>query len=92
MCYNCGCSNPDDDMGSLKNITNQTLTHLAQHLGKSEVQTKEMLFNFLSTNDPALESDANISAMFTEAAKAWGQSVDEAKKNTLALLKTQLKK
>jgi len=48
MCYNCGCQNPDDDMGHPDNITEDT---------------------------------------FEKAAKAWGQSVDEAKRNTLELLK-----
>lgn len=52
MCYNCGCGNPDDDMGNPENITNQT---------------------------------------FEKAAKAWGQSVDEAKKNALSLLKDEVK-
>ena len=52
VCYNCGCQNPDDDMGSDKNITNKT---------------------------------------FDEAAKAWGQSVEEAKKNALELLKQEVK-
>ena len=52
MCYNCGCGNPDDDMGSPDNITNQT---------------------------------------FEKAAKAWGQSPEEAKKNALKLLKQEVK-
>lgn len=47
MCYNCGCDNPDDDMGNSDNITNAT---------------------------------------FEKAAKAWGQTKDEAMKNTLQLL------
>jgi hypothetical protein len=51
MCYNCGCKQPDDDMGNEKNITNKD---------------------------------------FEEAARAAGQSVDEAKKNTYELLKKQL--
>jgi len=25
MCYNCGCGDPNDDMGDPKNITNQTI-------------------------------------------------------------------
>ena len=52
MCYNCGCQNPQDNMGSPDNITEET---------------------------------------FEKAAKAWGQSVEEAKRNTLELLKKQIK-
>lgn len=51
MCYNCGCGNPDDDMGHADNITNKT---------------------------------------FDKAAKAWGQTQEEAKKETLKQLKKQL--
>lgn len=53
MCFNCGCGNPNDDMGNPKNITNKT---------------------------------------FEEAAKSWGQSDSEAKKNTLKLLQKELEK
>lgn len=53
MCFNCGCGNPNDDMGNPKNITNKT---------------------------------------FEEAAKAWGQSEEEAKKNALKLLEKQVNK
>lgn len=51
MCYNCGCGNPNDNMGDDKNITNKT---------------------------------------FEEAAKSWGQSKEEAKKNTLKLLQKEV--
>ena len=47
MCYNCGCDNPDDDMGNSDNITSKT---------------------------------------FEKAAKAWGQTKEEAMSNTLKLL------
>ena len=47
MCFNCGCENPDDNMGSSDNITNET---------------------------------------FEKAAKAWGQTKDEAMKNVFKLL------
>jgi len=51
MCYNCGCQQPDNDMGNPKNITNKT---------------------------------------FEEAAKAAGETVEEAKENTLELLEKTL--
>ncbi|MGE0130555.1 MAG: hypothetical protein ACREAB_00725 [Blastocatellia bacterium] len=51
MCYNCGCQQPDNNMGDPKNITNKT---------------------------------------FEEAAKAAGETPEEAKKNTLELLEKTL--
>jgi hypothetical protein len=51
MCYNCGCGNPNDDMGDPNNITNAT---------------------------------------FDKAAKAFDQSVAQAKLETLSLLKQEL--
>lgn len=51
MCYNCGCQQPDNNMGDPKNITNKT---------------------------------------FEEAAKAAGETVEEAKQNTLELLEKTL--
>lgn len=37
MCYNCGCGNPNDDMGHPENITNATFDQAA----KAEGQTRE---------------------------------------------------
>lgn len=90
MCYNCGCQNPQDNMGSADNITEQTLTHLSEHWGKSLKETKEMLFKLLETNDKKLAEDPHLKEMFDKAAQAWGQSVDEAKKNTYTLLKKEV--
>lgn len=92
MCYNCGCFNPQDDMGSQDNITEQTLTNLASHWGKPITETKQMLYSMLDAQDQKLEEDAYVKEMFIKAAKAWGQSVGEAKKNTLQLLKDGIKK
>lgn len=85
MCYNCGCFNPQDDMGNPNNITEGTLKKLA---GEQDLNSfKKHLLDQLSQNQltPEMEEE------FTKAAKAWGQSADEAKKNTHALLKSQLK-
>lgn len=51
MCYNCGCGNPNDDMGNADNITTTT---------------------------------------FAKAAQAEKQTVEDAKKKTLELLKREL--
>lgn len=37
MCYNCGCGNPNDDMGNPDNITNATFAKAAA----AEKQTPE---------------------------------------------------
>lgn len=86
MCFNCGCFNPDDDMGSVDNITNGTLKHLSNHWSMTLEETKKALLKMLE-NDKV--GDPHLIEMFEKAAKAWGQSVDEAKKNTVALLKSQ---
>ncbi len=41
MCYNCGCGNPDDDMGNPKNITNKTFKEAADAWGQDEKEAKE---------------------------------------------------
>lgn len=90
MCYNCGCAIPEDDMGSVDNITESTLMHLSEHWGKNLTETKKELLNILLTNDPRAETDQHLKDMFEKASKAWGQSIEDAKKNTAALLKTQV--
>lgn len=90
MCYNCGCEAPDDDMGHPDNITNHTFHHLGEKLGKSEQETKEMVFNALMNN--SVEQDPVLVEMFEKAAAAEGQSSDEAQKETLRLLQKVLNK
>lgn len=92
MCYNCGCQNPQDNMGDANNITENTLNHLSGHWGKSLPNTKAQLLKLLQESDPKLEQDPHIKEMFEKASRAWGQSIDEAKKNTLALLKKEVLK
>lgn len=60
MCYNCGCGNPNDDMG----------------MGSAGVDPKGSMI----TNKT-----------FEKAAKAYGMTVEEAKRETLKLLKKELK-
>lgn len=88
MCYNCGCEAPDDDMGHSDNITNHTFHHLGEKLGKSEEETKKMVLSALENN--SVEKNPELVEMFAKAAVAEGQSVDEAKKETLRLLKKLL--
>ena len=74
-------------MGDANNITEATLEHLSEHWGKSLADTKLALLQMLETQDKALEEDQHLKQMFEKAANAWGQSIDQAKKNTQALLK-----
>lgn len=90
MCYNCGCEIPDDDMGHPDNITNHTFHHLAEKLGKTEEETKHMVLASLVAN--SVDQNPDLVEMFEKAAAAEGQTVDEAKKNTIALLKKTLGK
>lgn len=89
MCYNCGCGNPEDDMGHEDNIVNNTFKHLAEHWGKSPEDTKKEVFQMLEDNKV---EDPHLAEMFEKASKAWGQSVEQAKKNTYSLLKSQMRK
>lgn len=90
MCYNCGCQNPEDNMGHPDNITNQTINHLSSHWGKSLEETKITLLKMLETQDKTLVEDEHLKEMFEKAAQAWGQSVNQAKANTKFLLKKEL--
>jgi hypothetical protein len=87
MCYNCGCSNPQDDMGSQDNITESTFEHLAKHWNKPIKETKSIVYKMLQEGKI---DDSHLVEMFEKAAKAWGQSIDEAKMSTQRLLKNQL--
>jgi hypothetical protein len=88
MCYNCGCLLPDDDMGSVDNITNSTLDHIAKEENKTRQQVMLELATILESNQEI--TNPHFIEMFEKASKAWGQPIPEAKKNTLDLLKDQL--
>lgn len=96
MCYNCGCRNPDDDMGNGDNITNDTFHHLSEHWKTSDKETKEKVLKMLEDDKQSLRPDGlkitddHLVEMFEKAAKAWGQSVDDAKKKTKNMLEDEL--
>ncbi len=83
MCYNCGCHIPQDDMGHPDNITDQTLEELAKKLKMTVPQTKSLLKEYLQATKT---DNAEFETMFDKASKAWGQSVEDAKKQTLKML------
>lgn len=83
MCYNCGCFNPNDNMGSDDNITNSTFDKLSKKWNKdSKAEVKKLLENNKVDDNP------DAKEMFEKASRAWGQPIEEAKTNTLKLLKT----
>lgn len=41
MCYNCGCGNPNDDMGHADNITTATFAKAAK--AENQTETEAML-------------------------------------------------
>ncbi len=96
MCYNCGCHNIQDDMGSSENITEQTFENLSRSWKKSLSDTKrevyELLKKELIENDKNALKDPHLIDMFTKASLAWGQDINEAKKNTYSILEEQFGK
>jgi hypothetical protein len=80
---------PEDDMGHPDNIINQTLDRVAAEMNLEPGAFRTKLSHDLEAQaaDTSMELDAAVEEMFLRASKAWGQPVEEAKKNTLALLK-----
>lgn len=89
MCYNCGCSMPQDNMGNLKNITDSMLQELAEKRGKMVDGLRQELYTYLATGQ---DNDQGFEDMFESAATTWKQSVEEAKRETQKLLGTQVNK
>ena len=90
MCYNCGCHIPQDDMGHADNITTLTFHELSHKWGIDESDVKKAFLNQLQgTQDPKF--GAEIDEVLEKASKAWGQSLDEARKNTLGMLLKEVK-
>lgn len=90
MCYNCGCHIADDDMGHPDNVTSDMMKKLSKQLGEKG-DGRELIYNYLETQlaDPKAKNQI-IEEMFTKAAKAWGQSVKDAKKQTYNMLKNEM--
>jgi len=91
MCYNCGCGIADDDMGHQDNITNQTFGLLAKKLNKSLLDTKKLVYDYIADSSTLSgEEEVAVDQMFSKASLAWGQSVDEAKKEVAHMLKREV--
>lgn len=91
MCYNCGCHIPEDDMGHPDNITGQTMQTLAKTL-KLQGDGRKAVYDYLEAQNTNPNTPANptMEEMFLKASKAWGQSVQDAKKQTYNMLKSEL--
>jgi hypothetical protein len=87
MCYNCGCHIPQDNMGNPQNITDSTFQAMAKAHNITELEVKKQVYDYLVAGKT---DNTEFEEMFSTAAKTWGQSVEEAKKETLKLLKTQV--
>ncbi len=74
---------PNDDMGHPDNITNETFDKLAQKLGISTDEVKKQMDEYIKSN---ATDNAAFEEVFAKASQAWGQSVDNAKAETLKLL------
>lgn len=82
MCYNCGCQMLNDDMGNPDNITDHTIEHFAKDKGEDVNVERARMLNSLKNG----QIPVGWEEIFEKAAKASGQRLDEAKKNTLELL------
>lgn len=47
MCYNCGCGNPNDDMGNKDNITNVTFDKAAVAVEQGPKAAREETYKLL---------------------------------------------
>lgn len=48
MCYNCGCDNPDDDMGNPDNITNDTFEKASKAWGQTKTEAMKNTLKLLA--------------------------------------------
>lgn len=91
MCYNCGCGIPDDDMGHPDNITTKTFESLSRAIAKDVANTKKLVFEYSTGNESLSENEKQaVDEMFEKASNAWGQSIDDAKKETGYMLKREV--
>jgi S-adenosylmethionine/arginine decarboxylase-like enzyme len=90
MCYNCGCHIPDDDMGDPDNITGEMMKKVSKQLGVKG-DGRKLVYDYLETQLTDAEAkNPVLEEMFKKAAKAWGQTIKEAKRQTYNLLKSEL--
>ena len=61
MCYNCGCQMPNNDMGKLENITNETFEKAADAMGMSTKESRknalDLLEKVLAANEESTETN-----------------------------------
>ena len=81
---------PDYKMGSDDNITNKTFEELAKKLNKSLEETK--LYVLYALENQGVDKDQNLKGLFEKTGKSWGQKPEEAKREVLQMLMSQLQK
>ena len=57
MCYNCGCGNPNDDMGNADNVTNATFAKAAAAEKQSVDEAKRKTYELLKLELAVGESE-----------------------------------
>lgn len=79
-------------MGHPDNITTGTFKSLGKKVGKKEPEVRQWVFDYLEAqyNDSEASKDSQIEEMFVKASKAWGQSIEQAKKQTFNMLKSEM--
>lgn len=91
MCYNCGCGMAEDDMGHRDNITEKTLINLSHKIKKDLHETKHFLLfvleQYFEKKKDLIKGDKNLEEIFEKASNAWGQNIEDSKKETYKLLK-----
>lgn len=79
-------------MGNADNITNETFRHVAEHENVSYEDVRRVVLDNLKREmvGEQVAWDQHLTEMFEKAAAASQQNVEDAKKNTLELLKKEL--
>ena len=79
---------PKYDMGDPDNITEDTFKTIADEWKIPISRVKEIVLEYISGDLKDLIQEKMLDEIFKKAAKAWGQSLPEAKKKTASLIKT----
>jgi S-adenosylmethionine/arginine decarboxylase-like enzyme len=79
-------------MGHPDNVTTLTFKQLGKKYKKTEPQARQWVYEYLNgqSQDEKFSKNEDIEEMFKKAAKAWGQTVKDAKRQTFNMLKSEL--
>ncbi len=85
MCYNCGCRILEDDMGNPANIHTAMLEELSEKWQLDLAEVKKLFLDYTEGKEIG-EKQVELEIIFNKAAAAWGQPLEDAKKNTAKIL------